>query len=201
MKILVLSGSRNPEGKTALAINRLCRGADGAGATTEVVFLPNVKLDHCRQCDMDGNGLCTREGRCIIEDDFAGIVDKMNEADVLVLATPVYFGDLSESVRRFFERYRRVRFHPVIAGGPPPAGPGKPVMLLCYAGGMSGNGTVSCAAAVQGVVQLCGFDIVDVFLARRQNLEMKLPLLELTGAWLATGPSSGRPLTYAETQD
>lgn len=200
MHILVLSGSRNPEGKTALAIRTLCTGAEKAGAETEVVFLPRMKLAHCRQCEKDGNGLCTREGRCVIEDDFQDLVTKIHEADVLVLATPVYFQDVSESIRRFFERYRRVCFHRVIAEGmrAPLGEPGKPTLLLCYAGGMSGNGTVSCAASLSTLIQLCGFDSIDVFLARRQNLEMKLPLLELTGKWLATAPSSGGLLSFSE---
>jgi hypothetical protein len=36
----------------------------------------------------------------------------------------------------------------------------------------------------------CGFDVVDMIPLRRQNLEAKLPMLELTGAWLATKPTS-----------
>jgi hypothetical protein len=37
----------------------------------------------------------------------------------------------------------------------------------------------------------CGFDVVDMIPVRRQNLEFKLPLLELTGEWLASKPASG----------
>jgi len=44
---------------------------------------------------------------------------------------------------------------------------------------------------MERILQTCGFDVVDVILARRQNLEMKLPLLEKVGEWLATRPTSG----------
>jgi hypothetical protein len=72
--------------------------------------------------------------------------------------------------------------------------PPKPVIGYCYAGG-SGNGTASCCASLERVLQICGFDVVDMILARRQNLDMKLPLLELTGRWLVSKPTSGPPLT------
>lgn len=196
MKILVLSGSRNREGQTARAINAVCTGAKAGGADTEVLFLTEQNLERCRQCEADGWGICRREGRCIIEDDFASIVEKMEATDVLVFANPVYFGDLSESMRGFLDRYRRTRFPRLIASrGAPGPGMGQggiPAIAICYAGG-SGNGTTSCAANMERILQTCGFDVVDVIPARRQNLEAKLPMLELTGNWLATKPDSGPP--------
>jgi hypothetical protein len=38
---------------------------------------------------------------------------------------------------------------------------------------------------------MCGFDVVDMVNVRRQNLDIKLPMLEATGRWLATKPTSG----------
>ena len=66
-----------------------------------------MTIERCRQCDDDGWGLCRREGRCIIEDDFAGLVDKIARADAVVFSTPVYFSDLSESMKAFLDRLRR----------------------------------------------------------------------------------------------
>ena len=51
MHVLVLSGSRNREGQTARAINSICKGLSTGGATNEVIFLPELKLKRCRQCD------------------------------------------------------------------------------------------------------------------------------------------------------
>jgi len=192
LKILILSGSRNREGQTARAINAICKGVSSAKGKSEVIFLTELELERCRQCDPDGWGLCRKEGRCIIEDDFASIVKKVKAADVLVFANPVYFGDLSESMRTFTDRFRRTRFMRPGSGPPglfPPAG-ATPAIGLCYAGG-SGNGTVSCAASLERVLQTCGFDVVDMIQVRRQNIEVKLPMLELTGKWLATKPTSG----------
>ena len=195
MSILILSGSRNREGKTARAINAICNGISLAGGSFEKIFLPELKLEHCRQCDADGWGFCQREGYCVIEDDFASVVAKIDAADLIVFANPVYFGDLSESMKAFLDRLRRTRFPKLMAAGGPgrfPSGQGKPVIGLCYAGG-SGNGTTSCCANMERILQTCGFDVVDMIPARRQNLEAKLPVLELTGKWLVTKPTSGPP--------
>jgi len=192
MKTLILSGSRNREGQTAKAVKAIQKGLTDGKGKSEVIFLTELKLERCRQCDPDGWGLCRKEGRCVIEDDFASVVDKVKAADVLVFANPVYFGDLSESMRCFLDRFRRTRF--MRPGTPPPGGfpssGGTPAIGLCYAGG-SGNGTISCAASLERVLQTCGFDVVDMIPLRRQNFDVKLPMLELTGKWLTTKPTSG----------
>jgi multimeric flavodoxin WrbA len=191
MRILILSGSRNREGKTARAINAICKGIQDARGESEVIFLPELKLERCRQCDPDGNGPCTRKGYCVIKDDFAAIAEKVRAADVLVCANPVYFGDLTESLRAFLDRFRRTVFVPP---GFAPKDPGllvkgKPAVGLCYAGG-GGGMAPACAVSLERVLQICGFDIVDLILVRRQNLEIKLPMLELTGRWLVSKPTS-----------
>jgi multimeric flavodoxin WrbA len=191
MQILILSGSRNREGQTARAIKAIQKGVSEGKGKSEAIFLTELKLERCRQCEADGWGLCRKEGRCVIEDDFASIAEKVKAADVVVFANPVYFGDLSESLRTFIDRYRRTRFKP---GSAPPAGfgmsGGTPAIGICYAGG-SGNGTVSCAFFLERALQMCGFDIVDMITVRRQNIDIKLPMLEMTGKWLATKPTSG----------
>ncbi|HUT67170.1 MAG TPA: flavodoxin family protein [Dehalococcoidales bacterium] len=194
MQILILSGSRNREGQTARAINAIRKGISAAKGNSECLFLTEMKLERCRQCDPDGWGLCRKEGRCVIEDDFASIVKMVKAADLVVFANPVYFGDLSESMRGFLDRFRRTRFmRPGAAPpGPFPSAGGTPAIGLCYAGG-SGNGTISCCANLERILQTCGFDVVDMIPARRQNLEVKLPMLELVGKWLATKPTSGPP--------
>ncbi len=192
MQILILSGSRNRKGQTARAIKAIQKGIAEAKGKSEVIFLTEMNLERCRQCEADGWGLCRKEGRCIIEDDFASIEAKVKAADVVVFANPVYFGDLAESLKTFLERFRRTRF--MRPGTPPPGGfpmaGGTPAIGICYAGG-SGNGTVSCAFFLERILQMCGFDIVDMIPVRRQNLDIKLPMLELTGKWLASKPTSG----------
>jgi len=196
MKSVIISGSRNPEGRTALLINALCKGVESSGGKTEVIYLPSMNLELCRQCNKDGWGICREEDKCIVDDDFAAIVEKINDADVVVFANPVYFGDLSESMKAFLDRFRRVRTRiPTQPVGSIP-GPfnndeGNIAIGLCYAGG-SGNGTTSCCMNLERILQTCAFDVVDMIPVRRQSLEHKLPILEQTGKWLSTVPSSSK---------
>ena len=99
MKIILICGSRNPNGQTAQATVAVLKGLAKVGASVEQVFIPTLKVERCRQCDDNGWGLCRKEGRCIIDDDLSGLVEKMRQADAMVFVTPVYYSDLSESLR------------------------------------------------------------------------------------------------------
>lgn len=191
MKVLILSGSRNREGQTARCIKAVQKGLAAGGAESEVIFLIEKNIERCRMCEADGWGICRRESRCIIEDDCAEVIEKVKAADALVFANPVYFADLSESMRSFLDRFRRTLFKP---GKAPPPGfgmsGGTPAIGICYAGG-SGNGTASASFILERILQTCGLDVVDMINVRRQNIEVKLLQLEIAGKWLAGRPTSG----------
>ncbi len=185
MKTIMISGSRDPKGQTARAADAILDGVVKGGGSVERVFLPTLKLEHCRQCKLDGRGLCAEERRCVIEDDFAGLVEKIRHADAVVFANPVYWGSLSESMRSFGDRLRRICCRQPGRA----ATEGKLMIGVCVAGG-GGLGERACCVDLAYVMRTCGFDIVDMFPVRRQNLEAKLKSLELAGEWLATEPGS-----------
>ena len=179
MKFVAISGSRNPEGRTARAANAFLEGTTGGAGQTELIFLPELDIERCRQCDENGWGICRTEGRCEIEDDFASLVDKIKEADAALFATPVYYSDLTESMRAFLDRLRRTCMNDAGKEGID----GKPAVGLCLAGG-GGGGAPSCAFSLDRVLSRCGFGVVDIVLARRQNLDLKLKVLRASGTWL-----------------
>ena len=178
MKVQIISGSRNPDGQTAEAIKGIETCLKDTGASVDKIFLPDREIKLCRQCFDDGWGLCRKENRCVIEDDFSEVVDKLLSTDLAVIANPVYFGGLSESMQSFLGRLRRIRHH---------NGLGEiadlPVVGICVAGG-SGRGTTSCIDQLNDVLRTCGFDILDMIAVRRQNLELKVEILQTTGKWL-----------------
>ncbi len=190
MQALVISGSRNPEGQTGRAIGALIDGLAEGGCQAETFFLPALRIERCRQCEANGWGICRSQGQCVIEDDFQALVARIKAADVVVFATPVYWGDLSESLRAFLDRLRRIGRHEAgkegILGKD---GRGKIAAGICVAGG-GGGGSYSCATNLDNILRICGFDVVDVVPVRRQNLEAKIPILLSTGRWLATSPHS-----------
>jgi multimeric flavodoxin WrbA len=180
--ILVISGARNPGGQTARAVKAYLEGASAAGAQADTVFLPVLDIQRCRQCDDDGWGKCNKEGACVIEDDFAAVVDRMRSADAVVFANPVYFADLTESLKAFLDRLRRICMHPDGAKWIQ----GKPAVIIAVAGG-GGGGAPLCCYLAERTLQRCGMDVVDAVAARRQNLPMKLETLRIAGEWLGRG--------------
>ena len=154
-------------------------GVGAAGGDVERHFLPAMRIERCRQCDSAGWGACRPEGYCVIVDDFAGIVEQMREADGIVFANPVYFGDLSESLRAFLDRLRRILRHESAREGLE----GKPVVGICVAGG-GGGGAPNCCLSLERVLSTCGFGVLDLVPVRRQNLDLKAEVLEATGRWL-----------------
>ena len=185
MNVLVLCGSRNHQGQTARAAGALIKGLESAGAQHQLVFLPEKTIERCRQCGENGWGTCRSEGLCCGQDDFAEVLEQIRAADAVVLATPVYFSDLSESLRTLLERLRRIAFSDLGKQGIA----GKPAMGICVAGG-GGGGAPACAVQLEKFMNNCGMDVVDMVPARRQNLEMKLELLKRVGRWFATAPRS-----------
>jgi multimeric flavodoxin WrbA len=166
MKAIIISGSRNPDGQTARAANGFLNGFVAGGGEAETVFLPTLKIERCRQCENSGWGICISDGKCVIEDDFALIAEKIQSADIVVFANPVYFADLSESLRAFLDRYRRVRW-PVISNH---THKDIPVVLICVAGG-SGGGSPESLEILARIVKRAGFQIEAQVPAKRQTLE------------------------------
>ncbi len=176
MTCLVLLGSRNHDGQTARAAGAFARGAEAAGAVVETIYLTECRLERCRQCDARGWGICRSDGVCVIDDDLAGLVEKIIAADVLVLATPVYYGDLSESMHAMLMRLRRTTTFPDRRTQLE----GKPVVGICVAGG-SGGGADTCCAQLTKIILTSGMRVADMLPVKRQNLALKEVYLEHLG--------------------
>ena len=115
----------------------------------------------------------------MIEDDFPVVIEKARNADVVVFAVPVYFSDLSESLRAYLGRLRRITRHD---NGKKNI-EGKPAIGIAVAGG-GGSGAPACIQSMVKFLQRCGLDILDMVPVRRQNLDLKCQVLEVTGRWL-----------------
>ncbi len=183
MRVIVIMGSRNPEGQTGQAAAAYIEGLKNGDATVEQVFLPKLEILRCRQCRDDGWGQCIEEGVCCQKDDFASVVDKIRAADAVVFATPVYYGDLSESLRALLDRLRRI----CINEKGRPGIYGKLATGICIAGG-GGGGAPNCAESLQRVLHHINLDVVDVIPGRRQNLDLKKEVCRISGKWLAGHP-------------
>lgn len=99
-KVLALSASPRRCGNSDLLCDRLLQGAQEAGHQTEKIFLGEKKVGVCTACDY-----CrSHNGQCAQKDDMAEILDKMVKADVLVLASPVYFYSINAQMKAVIDR-------------------------------------------------------------------------------------------------
>jgi len=107
-KVLILSSSPRRGGNSDLLCNQFISGAQESGNNVEKIFLKDKKINYCTGC-----GTCIdRAGKCSQKDDMAEVLDKMVKADVIVMATPVYFytmcGQMKTLIDRTCARYTEI---------------------------------------------------------------------------------------------
>lgn len=98
-KILILSSSFRSGSQSDALADAFARGAVDSGHTTEKICLAGKQLQFCTGCLR-----CQRTQRCIFQDDATAIADKMEHADVLVFATPIYFYEMSGQLKTLLDR-------------------------------------------------------------------------------------------------
>lgn len=99
-KILVLAASPRQGGNSELLCDQFVLGAQEAGHQAEKIALRNKKIGYCVACDY-----CQAHvGVCPQKDDMAQILEKMVAADVIVMATPVYFYTMNAQMKTLIDR-------------------------------------------------------------------------------------------------
>lgn len=99
-KVLILSSSPRRNGNSDLLCNEFMRGAAEAGHQVEKIFLKDKHINYCTGCSV-----CSMYGKpCPQKDDAAEVVEKMIAADVIVMATPVYFYTMSAQMKTLIDR-------------------------------------------------------------------------------------------------
>lgn len=98
-KVMILSGSPRKGGNSDLLCDEFAKGAIEAGHTVEKIRVADKKIGYCRACYA-----CKSSGQCIIKDDMAEVLQKMIDADVLVLASPVYFYSVDAQLKAVIDR-------------------------------------------------------------------------------------------------
>lgn len=100
-KVLVISASPRKGGNSDTLCDEFMKGAIDSGNTVEKIFLRDKKINYCTGC-----GFCNTNDytACSQKDDMAFILDKMVIADVIVMATPVYFYTMDGQLKTFIDR-------------------------------------------------------------------------------------------------
>jgi multimeric flavodoxin WrbA len=99
-KVLILSGSPRKGGNSDTLCDQFMQGAkDGGNDEVEKIFLRDKKINYCIACYA-----CRDTGKCVQQDDMAEILEKMIAADVIVMASPVYFYTLDAQMKTLMDR-------------------------------------------------------------------------------------------------
>jgi len=178
MKIVVLSASPNTDGLTAACARAAVEGAAGAAAGIDVreIRLNGAGVGLCHACG-DGWGPCLARHQCQVEDGFQDIHRRVVEADALVLVTPVYWGEMSESAKAFTDRLRRCE----ASAGDASRLKGKPVIAVAAAGG-TGGGLLSCLGSMERLVLHLRARQYDLVSVNRWNREHKIRVIAAASA-------------------
>jgi multimeric flavodoxin WrbA len=104
MKLIAINGSPRKKWNTATLLGKALEGAATRGAETELIHLYDVSFKGCISCfackTIDGPSY----GRCGVKDGLTPILQKIENADALILGSPIYFGTVTGEMRSFMER-------------------------------------------------------------------------------------------------
>lgn len=100
MKVVGFVGSPRKKGNTAILVDEVLRGAREAGAETKAYHLNEMDIRGCQGC----RACKKQEGICVQKDDMAQIYGEINDADAIVVGTPVYFGQMTGQTKLFADR-------------------------------------------------------------------------------------------------
>ncbi|WP_432735853.1 flavodoxin family protein [Maridesulfovibrio sp. FT414] len=99
MKVTVVKGSARKKGNSNDIVNAFCEGL-AEGTEVKTYEMQSLKVSGCIGCM-----ICkTKLERCAIKDELSGVYDDVHESDVVVLSTPVYFGDVNAQTKIFIDR-------------------------------------------------------------------------------------------------
>ena len=100
MKITCLLGSPRRNGNSATIARRFIDTAENLGAKVQTFALNEMKIRGCQAC----MACKTKLDHCALKDDLTQVLDDIRDSDVLVLATPTYFHDISSQMKTFIDR-------------------------------------------------------------------------------------------------
>lgn len=99
VRLLGIIGSPNSNGNTAALFKALLNGAEAIGAHTELINACQLNIAGCSGCNT-----CSHTGKCVLKDDMQTVFQQMGQADIIVLASPLYFMGISGQLKLLIDR-------------------------------------------------------------------------------------------------
>jgi multimeric flavodoxin WrbA len=168
METVVIYASPNADGLTAACSAAAVEGVRQAGGDVAEIRLNDLHVGMCQACER-GWGTCQTSHECQVEDDFQALHARILKADAIVLVTPVYWHEMSESAKAMTDRLRRCE----ATLGDASRLAGKPVIAVAAAGG-TGNGMITCLASMERWVLHVRARVFDMIPVNRWSRGYKL---------------------------
>lgn len=99
MKALCIIGSPREDGSTAFITQKVSQGMMGAGIDVKSYVLGTMDIKYCKGCKT-----CFKTRKCIQRDDMDLIIEDLFQSDIILIASPSYWGDVSGQLKVFFDR-------------------------------------------------------------------------------------------------
>ena len=99
MNILLFNGSPRKQGNTALLLDYVMQGIHQAGHHADLINLARHDIHPCTGC-----GHCETKGQCALQDDMVPLYEKIDQANRIVIASPIYFYGVTAQTKAFIDR-------------------------------------------------------------------------------------------------
>ena len=139
MEVVGLAGSPRRGGNSETLLDRALDGARGAGATVTKLIINELKFTPCQNC-----GFCSKMGRCRFRDDMVKVYEALDRADRVVLASPIYFTNVTAQTKMMVDRCQPYWARKYLLKKPP-IKPGRQGLFLSVGGFAKGEKFFECA--------------------------------------------------------
>ena len=99
MKLLGIYGSPRKGGNSDQLLDKALEGAKLAGAEISTIYVRDVKISGCLEC-----GGCDKTGKCVVDDDMQPVYPQLQKADVIILASPIFFYGITAQAKALIDR-------------------------------------------------------------------------------------------------
>jgi multimeric flavodoxin WrbA len=99
MKVLGIYGSPRKNGNTDQLLNKTLEAAQSAGAEISRIYTRHLKISGCLEC-----GGCDETGKCVVDDDMQSVYPLLEEADIIFLASPIFFYGVPAQAKALVDR-------------------------------------------------------------------------------------------------
>jgi len=114
LRVIGIAGSPRCSGNTDLLLAEVLKGAASRGAEVKTIVLNDLKITPCQHCDD-----CLEKGKCRIADDMQMVYGELEEADRIVLASPVQFMGVTAQAKVVIDRCQALWARKNVLGIPP----------------------------------------------------------------------------------